>query len=147
MPHTEISQSQWENFCDQFTKQHYSWIINLSVSDSKIDPSHESQVEDVEKQMQPVYHSVLFRSINADIHDDHSTILILVDREAGQAVHCIENPAHLFFRETAEGAHEGLVIENQAGQTTLLRFRAIALPEVLDGISEAELAVPGYGTT
>jgi hypothetical protein len=40
----------------------------------------------------------------------------------------------VWLRETAEGAHDSLEIEDEGNQKTLLRFRSPMLPEFVDGI-------------
>ena len=54
---------------------------------------------------------------------------------SGDHVNNISNrPTRVALEETEEGAHKGLRIESEDGQTTLLRFRSPALPETVDGV-------------
>jgi hypothetical protein len=144
MSQTEIPREQWKTFCDQFTRQHQSWIVNLSVSDVGI--SAEIEAEEAEQRMRPLSRSAVFHSIAIEPHYGDYTVAIMVGAFPRQVPYFVDDPIHLFFRHTEEGAHEGLVIESASGETTLLRFRVAASPETLDGITEAELELVGSGT-
>ena len=137
MPQIEVLREHWKTFCLQFTRQHQVWIFNLSVGEFGV--GAELKAEEAERRMRPLVRWGIFQGITVDPHDGGCTISIVAGMTPGQVIHSICDPLHLFFRQTKEGAHEGLVIESVSGQTTLLRFRTAALPETLDGISEAEL--------
>ena len=52
--------------------------------------------------------------------------------------HTIERVSAI-FEQTSEQGHVGLRVQSEPGRTTLLRFRAPAFPEELDGIAPGEL--------
>jgi hypothetical protein len=54
--------------------------------------------------------------------------------EAVWADHIINRPVRVALEETEEGAHKGLRIDAENGETTLLRFRSPAFPETVDGV-------------
>jgi hypothetical protein len=137
MPQTEVPREHWKSFCNEFTRQHQAWIINLSVVGVRL--SAAMKAEEAEQQMRRLIQSNVFQGIMAEPRGGDYTMSIIAGSPPMQVTHFICDPIRLLFQQTEEGAHEGLVIENASGQTTLLRFRAAALPEIVDGISEAEL--------
>ena len=137
MSQTEISREYWRTFCSEFTREHHSWIVNLSIGNIKC--AAETKVEEAEQSMQSLVRMAAFQAIVADSHNGDYTISIVVGIPPEKATHFIYDPAHLFFHQNVDGAHEGLIIESKSGQNTLLRFRVAALPETLDGIIEADL--------
>jgi hypothetical protein len=147
MRQTEIPIEQWQTFCDQFSRQHHSWIVNVSVSDSNTAVIAEIGAEEAERRMRPLSRAVVFDAIAIEPHYCHNAVSILVGAPPGEVAHLIDNPRRLFFRHTEEGAHEGLVVESGSGQTALLRFRAAALPETLDGLADTELEPEGLDTS
>ena len=65
-----------------------------------------------------------------------ATLLNTSRRQMGSLVtHVVEAPTRVYLLADAQGAHEGLAIETGEGTTTRLRFRAAALPEMVDGIA------------
>jgi hypothetical protein len=146
MHHTEIPHEEWQTFCDQFTRQHHAWIVNLSVSDSDVGLAAGIAAKEAEQRMRPISRSAAFHSIVIESFDGRDTVAIVVGPPPGQVACWIDDPRHLFFRQTEDGAHEGLAIESALGETTLLRFRAAALPEDLDGMAAVEFELSGCGT-
>jgi hypothetical protein len=49
--------------------------------------------------------------------------------------HVIAAPKRVLLKETETGATEALEIESSDGETTLLRFRSVIPPELVDGIA------------
>ncbi len=145
MVQTEIPRQQWQAFCEQYTRQHHTWLVNLSVSDIHVCIGAETRTEEAEQRMRLLSESAVFQSIVAEPRYGSYAISVVIGKPPRQITHRIDDPAHLFFRSTEEGAHEGVVVESDSGQTTLLRFRTVALPEMLDGLTEAELEWYGAG--
>ncbi len=139
MSQTEIPRESWKPFCDDFTRQHQFWIINISEGD-KI-PDDQKTAGSSGDSPRALYQMIALHSISADGSDGDYKISIVAGTPPNQVTHVIYNPARLFFNQNNEGAHEGVAIEHESGEITLMRFRAAALPETLDGITEAELLI------
>jgi hypothetical protein len=60
------------------------------------------------------------------------------DSRGGNVIH-IETPTHVRMDQAEAGTARGLEIEDQRGERTRIRFRAIPLPESLDGIAPGEI--------
>lgn len=65
---------------------------------------------------------------------DRTTISVLVGGTPGKhATHAVNDVANVRVMESESGAHEALEIRSQAGDTTIVRFRASVPAELLDG--------------
>jgi len=56
------------------------------------------------------------------------------ERPEDHVTHVISRPSRVALELTDEGAHKGLRIESEDGETSLVLFRSPALPETLDGL-------------
>ncbi len=146
MNQTEIYRPQWKTFCDRFSRQHRCWIANLSVGGVEASLALEIEPDEVEQQMRCLSRSAPFQNLAVDPNYGSPTLSVTLGAPPKAAVYWIDDPLRLLFLRNAEGAHEGLMVENRCGQATLLRFRSAALPETLDGISEAERLLASMGT-
>jgi hypothetical protein len=73
--------------------------------------------------------------VTAELKAGNSVISILIGGKSNDHIaHIIDGATRVQPQETPEGAHEGLRIESQRGQITLLRFRSPASLESVDGI-------------
>lgn len=121
MPTRDIPRDEWVAFFDTFSRLHDGWLSTIEVLGSGIG----AQVETMEQALV---------GITADLKGspDETISIFVGDRSDNNAGHIIHAPAHVTLKETDDGAHEALRIESQDGVTTLLRFRAPILPELLD---------------
>ena len=114
----EIPPAEWHNFFDQFTQQHQAWLARLEPS--------------AQGRGQPLP----FRRITFERAGGGPDCVVIELREDDERVtHVVEAPTRVYLLADAQGAHEGLAIETREGTTTRLRFRAAALPEMVDGIA------------
>jgi len=73
----------------------------------------------------------------ADRTNHHRTIEVSVARSAGEHLtHMIEAATRVYIERTDDGADAALQVESADGTRAILRFRATALPETVDGIVE-----------
>jgi hypothetical protein len=122
MSTTEVSRSEWNNFFDSFSKQHEGWLATLEILADEVG----AQAEAVE---------LPFEGISLNDDDEPESVVISFGKTAQDHVsHTIEHPRHIWLRETSEGAHDSLEIEEEGNQKTLLRFRSPVRPEFVDGI-------------
>ena len=74
--------------------------------------------------------------VSADRIDHDGTISISAARAASEHItHTIHGVTRVYIERTDEGADAALAIESADGTTTILRFRAVVLPETVDGIA------------
>ena len=118
----EVTREEWTRFFDTFSKQHEGWLANLEILGDEVG----AQTEAVE---------LPFEGISFNAEDKGESLIINLGRTAEDHVsHTVERPRHVWLRETAEGAHDSLEIEQAGNQKILLRFRSPMLPEFVDGI-------------
>jgi len=123
MPSRDIPREDWVTFLDSFSRQHERWLVNVEVVTDGLGAHREIR----EKRLVGVSADLKRRGMD--------TISIIAgDKSDDHVNHIINRPTRLALEETEEGAHKGLRIESEDGQTTLLRFRSPALPETVDGV-------------
>ena len=123
MPTRDIPRDEWVAFFNTFSRLHDGWLSTIEVLGSGIGAQLET-------------HEQALVGVAADLKGSaEETISIFVgDRSDNNAAHVIRSPARVTLKEAEDGAHEVLQIVSQDGVTTLLRFRAPILPELLDDV-------------
>jgi hypothetical protein len=119
----EITRHDWRPFFDSFSRQHAGWLCTIEVLGAEIGAQ-------IEAREQPL------AGITADVgHGEQDAISIFLgNRSDNHVAHIVHAPAHVWVKETDEGAREGVQIESKTGPATLLRFRSAVLPETVDGV-------------
>lgn len=118
----EVTRDEWTSFFNTFSKQHEGWLATLEILGDEVG----AQKEAVE---------LPFEGISLNAEDEAKSLTINFGKTAKDHVsHTVERPRHVWLKETAEGAHHSLEIEEEGNQKTLLRFRSPVLPEFVDGI-------------
>jgi hypothetical protein len=117
----EIPPGEWKGFFDEFTRRHEGWLVTVE--------NFGDLGAQVEEQDRPL------RGIVAERRPGSSEIEILTgDAPDETLTHVVWHPTRVRVEETPEGAEVALEIQSQDEGTTLVRFRATALPETLDGV-------------
>jgi Family of unknown function (DUF5335) len=84
---------------------------------------------------QPQVDNLPLLGISADRSDHDDTIAVSVGRSGtDQFTHIVHGVTHIFVERTDEGADVAIQVQSADGTTTILRFRAAALPETVDGV-------------
>jgi hypothetical protein len=120
----EIARSEWIPFFDSFSKRHHNWLTTVEVLSSEIG----AQVETRELPLE---------GITAEFGPAGKDRIQIIAGEAPEkhASHTITAPKRVLLKETAAGAAEALEIVSAEGETTLIRFRSVIPPELVDGIA------------
>jgi hypothetical protein len=123
MPTRDIPRDQWTSFLDGFSRQHEHWLVNVEVLTDGLGAQREVR----EKSL---------IGVSADLKNGTTNAISIMagDRDDDHVNHIVNRPTRVALEETSEGAHRGLRIEAEDGQTTLLLFRSPARPETLDGV-------------
>jgi hypothetical protein len=126
MPTRDIPRKEWAAFLDSFSRQHERWLVNVEVVTDGLGAHREVREKGL-------------IGISADLKKrGASSISIMAgDRDDDHVNHIVNHPVRVALEETDEGAHRGLRIEAEDGQTTLLMFRSPARPETVDGVFPA----------
>jgi hypothetical protein len=130
-----IAQSDWQQFCEDFSRQHHGWLVSISQLDTTaVEPDADAGPQGA--RLFPG-HSPL-QEVRKGRSDDRFEIMVTVGEGTEETSFLIENAVALFRRRKGE-AHQGLRIDSGDGKTTLVEFRSAAVPEALDGLADSEL--------
>jgi len=135
MTQAAIPQQQWRSFCNEFSRQHHGWRVNLTVIDTR---QLDAQPQAADTAATPLVTDQLFQGIIVDTREQALELTILVGEGGHHTAHPIGQPLRIQFEQLAGGAHRGLRIDSASGETTLLVFRSAAAPEDLDGLAPSE---------
>jgi hypothetical protein len=122
MQTVEIPREDWAHRLNEFTTIHEGWLVSLDVL--RLDLGAQPEIVNL---------PLLGVSVDRVNHD--GTIAVSVARLGSEHfTHLIEDVTHVYIERTDEGADAALQIESADGTRAILRFRATALPETVDGI-------------
>lgn len=120
----EIPREAWVNRLNEFTIIHEGWLVSLDVLGPEIGA-------------QPEVDNLPLLGVSADRVNHDGTVAVSVSRSATEHfTHVIHAVTRIYIERTDDGADAALQIESADGSTTILRFRAAALPETVDGIAQ-----------
>jgi hypothetical protein len=124
MKTVEITRDNWSAFCESFSKQHEGWRVTLEV----FGPEIGNQVEERDLALEGIAAEI------DGVEKDRIEIMIGA-RPDDHITHTVARPMQISVEQTDEGADLALAIKAADGATTLLRFRAAVLPEMLDAVA------------
>jgi hypothetical protein len=129
-----IARSEWQQFCEDFSRQHHGWLVSMS----QLDTTAVAPDADTGPQRARLFtgHSPL-QEVRRGLNDDRFEIMVTVGEGTEETSFLIENAVALFSRRMGD-AHQGLRIDSGNGKTTLVEFRSAAVPEALDGLADSE---------
>lgn len=120
MREVEIPETQWRQFCDQFTVQHYGWLVNVSQLDSS-PPATDSGGSRSPVRQFP--RSRPLQQLREGEQGTHAELMVTVGEGKEQTSLLIEDVTSVYSREIGK-TQRGLRIDSSTGITTLLEFRA-----------------------
>jgi len=118
----DIPHDQWLSFLDSFSRQHLNWIATIEVVSAA---GRQAIVE--ERRLQGI-------SIDHGDRPEHAYIQ-MGETFKELVTHIIDAPTNIRFKQSSAGEHQGLEIASANGTTTIVRFRSMMRPEMLDGIA------------
>ena len=119
----EIPRNEWPVFMDSFSRRYEGWLADVEVFGSEIG----SQMEE---------HELPLEGITAELgNGEPDRIAIMLGGDPDDHItHTITAPSQVSVEKTEAGADAALSIKAPNGTTTLLRFRAVMLPEMVDAM-------------
>jgi Family of unknown function (DUF5335) len=118
----EVPREAWARRLNEFTAIHDGWLVSLEVTGPEIGA-------------QPQVDNLPLLGVSADRVDHDGSIAISVARSGAEHLtHIIRDVRHVAIEQTDEGADMAMQIEAGDGTIAILRFRAAALPETVDGL-------------
>jgi hypothetical protein len=124
----DIPRHEWPAVLAEFSREHRAWLATVE----RIDSIGSRHVAAVERPLGSVTAEITARRIVA------IDIQFQADSHGSDVIH-VETPTHLRMNHSDTGTARGLEIENQRGECTRILFRAIPLPETLDGVAPGEI--------
>jgi len=123
MQTVEIPREGWVQRLNEFTSIHAGWLVSLDVLGPDLGAQHE-------------INNLPLLGVYVDRTDHDRTIEVSVGRLSGEHLtHMIAAATRIYIERTDDGADAALQVESADGTKTILRFRATALPETVDGIA------------
>jgi hypothetical protein len=115
----DIPHEQWLSFLDSFSRQHLNWLATLEVvsAEGRLVLAEGRRIEGISMDREP---ERIYVQIGETLKE--------------RVTHIVEHPALIRFKQTSAGEHQGLEISSTDGTTTVIRFRSMMRPEMLDGI-------------
>jgi hypothetical protein len=119
---SDIPHDQWLSFLDSFSRQHLNWLATIELVSAA---GRQAIVE--ERRLQ---------GISIDRGEGPERAYIQMGETPKERVtHTVNTPANIRFKQSSSGEHQGLEIASADGTTTIVRFRSMMRPEMLDGIA------------
>lgn len=118
----DVAVKDWARTLDEFSAIHDGWLVSVDVIGPDLG-------------VQPQIRDLPLRGVTAEIALHEPVITIEASRGDGEHItHIIHAPTHVRIERTNEGADVALEIESEEGTAAILRFKAVALPEIVDGM-------------
>jgi hypothetical protein len=124
-----VASSDWVRFCEEFSRQHRGWLVTTSIRDRPLVAENDG-ADTAEERC--VVRDVRFRGISFEPRD--GSLSVTLGEGALQITQSIAEVAAIGLLEAGPGVHAGLRIESAGHGAMILRFRAPASPESLDGV-------------
>lgn len=131
MTQMDIPPAKWPEFLSEFNRLHHGWLVTVGVVDTDLLARAPHPQAYVVSEQEPL------EEIRASTGGED--VAIVTGRERGRIAHYVHNPMRLLLDRSEEGTDESLRIDDDAGRSTLVRFRSTLPPEALDGLAETEL--------
>jgi hypothetical protein len=130
MTQMDVPPAHWTEFLSEFNRLHHGWLVTVGVVDTDLLAQAHAVRPHVISEEEPL------EEIRSSAGGED--VAIVTGREQGRIAHYVHHPMRLLLDRSAEGADKSLRIDDDAGRSTLLKFRSTALPEALDGLAETE---------
>lgn len=134
MSEIEIPETQWRQFCDQFTVQHYGWLVDVSQLDNAI-PAKDGKSLKSPVRVFPC--SRPLQELREGEQGPRAELMVTVGEGKDQTSLLIEDVTSVYSRELDE-THRGLRVDSGRGVTTLIDFRAPRARPPSEGLGDSE---------
>jgi Family of unknown function (DUF5335) len=116
----EIPRGEWERFFEGFSRRHQGWLATVEVLREKLG----AQTEARELPLQGIFSE----------HAGGRFTILLGGQPEEHLAHAVENPRRLWVEVTEGGAEAAIEVESEDGTKTILEFRSVMAPEMVDGV-------------
>lgn len=132
MERTEIRRPAWRPFLDEFSRRHHGWRVTLGVIDTEL------LRRSMEAEAHLVAEDAVFEGMDLEIRPEGEQLAVLLGLQHTLSRHAVHAPRRMFVETDGETIEEGLRVDSTDGSTLLMRFRAVAPPEALNGFAKTE---------
>jgi len=130
---TQIPTSDWQPFCDEFSRLHHGWLVNVSIIDTCT-----LEANSAIQQGCDLATNLVFQGLTDEHVDGEAVLSIYVGDRSKHLTHRIADPSRIFAEEVRDEAHRGLRIDTEFGETILVRFRVVTRPNSISDLAESE---------
>ena len=127
--HSEIAKNQWQSFCDNFTRQHWGWVVKVDAYDPTLAKLY---CESPPPRLKAMANNLAFQGIVFEDSGFRLELLICLASGGGLFTHRVMHPTIIVALWTDVGLHEGIIIHDKSGGLIHIHFREPASPELLD---------------
>lgn len=121
---------EWRGFCNEFSRRHGGWRVDISCISTRL----LEQDPDAEEAAQRLAHDAAFHGVSLEGPATGQVLTASAGEPPQHLDHRVYRPLHLWL-EREGGAVRGLRIDDADGWSTLIRFRVPAVPEEVDGVA------------
>ena len=101
----EITKTEWNDFCDEFSRQHQGWLTNVEIDGA------------IKVKESP------FQKLGLARDGRQTKISIMIDGKTRKPLkHVVDGATHLWVEQDKGGNDQGLQIEAKGGAKTIVRF-------------------------
>lgn len=120
----KIPQTEWLDFFNRFSRQHQGWIIDLEVYGADIGAQYEER-------------ELALEGITAEWNEGEGYVIAIMTgaERTHHITHSINHPTEVGLEQTDQGANVALSIKSADGTTSVVKFRAVMLPEMVDAVA------------
>lgn len=116
---SELLRDDWAAALDDFSIVHDGWLVSVDV----LTPLLGAQAEIRELPLRGL-----------TLEPGGALTMTLARPDGTHLTHRVEAPTRIWLEQTDEGADAALEVEARDGSKTIVRFRSVVLPEVVDGL-------------
>ena len=101
----DITPKDWNNFCDEFSREHQSWLANVDVDG------------EIKTKESP------FKKISVTKAGKQTKIAIVLDGQSRKSIkYTVDGATHLRVEQDKAGNDQGLEVGTKSGAKTIVRF-------------------------
>ncbi len=119
MAGTPITLQEWRPFCEEFTRKHRGWLVNLTKHEQSATARGAGTTR---TRLATVAENLPFWSLEVQRDQNGASISLVVGKNEERLVHTIDKAVRLQLERTAEGADRVLHVCSAEGEVMKMQF-------------------------